>query len=121
MDQLAPSRFLEVVGVRLPDDLLLQVADAGVLGHSADTHRWARAALLEGWQQVFPGDDPSLEELQAIQSLAAHDGQYGRGWPDHESPITGYQTSMSQCNNWGAIQCKCKAVEGQCCEGCGYW
>lgn len=122
MDPVFPSRFLDLVGPRLSDDQLLGYVDGGALGHSPEVHRWARAALLEGWPMARPGEEPTLEALQAIQSLAAHDGQYGRGWPDHASPITGYQTSMSSCNNWGAIQCtNCKPVDGQCCEGCGYW
>lgn len=112
---VVPSRFAEVTG----SDPLVLLPSA--LGHSADVHRWARGVLERAWQDVFPGDDPSLEELQSIQALAAHDGQYGRGWPNKISPVSGLMTSMQNCNNWGAIQCKCKAVDGQCCEGCGYW
>lgn len=111
---VAPSRFRDLLGP-------LVFAPAPALGHTAETHRWARGVLLRAWDRWLPGDEPTLEEIQAIQSLAAHDGQYGRGWPDKPSPLTGYQTSMSQCNNWGAIQCKCKAENGVCCEGCGYW
>lgn len=111
----APTRFQEITGsppVEPPRP---------ALGHSAETHRWARAVLERAWQKVFPGDDPTLEELQSIQALAAHDGQYGRGWPNKPNPLTGYPTSMAACNNWGAIQCKCKPTDGVCCEGCGYW
>jgi hypothetical protein len=111
----APSRFQELTNV--PPEARAPSA----LGHSADTHRWARQVLIKAWDRIFPGDTPSLEELQAIQALAAHDGQYGRGWPDKISPVSGLPTSMSACNNWGAIQCTCKAVDGVCCDGCGYW
>lgn len=111
---VASSRFVEMLGPRV------ELAPSA-FGHSADTHRWARGVLLRAWERWFPGDEPSLEELQALQALAAHDGQYGRGWPNKPNPLTGYQTSMQFCNNWGAIQCTCKAVDGQCCEGCGYW
>ena len=119
----ASSRFLELVGRGLSDaDLVAHEARAlgSVLGHTAEVHRWARGHLERSFSRVM-GRKGTLEEIQSLQSLAAHDGQYGRGWPDKPSPITGYQTSMSQCNNWGAIQCKCKPVDGQCCEGCGYW
>lgn len=112
---IAPSRFAEITGAP-PEE-----PPPSALGHSADTHRWARGVLERAWQIVFPGDDPTLEELQSIQALAAHDGQYGRGWPNKISPVSGLPTSMQNCNNWGAIQCKCKAVDGQCCDGCGYW
>lgn len=110
-----PSRFEEQTGIPPIEP------PPSALGHSADTHRWARGVLLRAWSRVFPDRQPTLEEIQALQSLAAHDGQYGRGWPDKPSPITGYMTSMSQCNNWGAIQCKCRAQDGECCDGCGYW
>jgi len=111
---VAPSRLQDLTGM-----VLEPIPSA--LGHSADTHRWAREVLLRAWQRWYPGDKPSLEELQALQALAAHDGQYGRGWPNKPNPLTGYPTSMQFCNNWGAIQCKCKPQDGVCCDGCGYW
>ena len=88
---------------------------------SPEVEKTARQAVIDGWQKVYPGDAPTLEEIQAIQSIGALEGQYGLGWRDHASPVTGLITSMEGSHNWGSIQCTCKPVDGVCCDGCGYW
>lgn len=120
----APSRFLEAVG-RLSgaaSDVYRAAALGSTLGLAASRHVEARAAVQLAWSMVYPNLEPTLEEIQFYQALGAHEGQYGRGWSDRVSPVSGLMTSMQSCNNWGAIQCtNCKPVDGQCCEGCGYW
>ncbi len=92
----------------------------GAMGDE-ETERQARDAVVGAWTARY-GEAPTLEEAQAVQAIGAHEGQYGRGWYDHASPVTGYWTNMAGSNNWGAVQCtNCKPVEGVCCDGCGYW
>jgi hypothetical protein len=71
---------------------------------------------------VFPGETPTKKQLQAVQSIAAFEGGYGRAWHDHVYEATGFMTNMEGSNNWGAVQCQnCKPEDGVCCDGCGYW
>lgn len=120
----APSRFAESVGrfAGAASDLYAAAALGSTLGIAPAVHQSARQAVLDAWATVYPDLPPMLEEIQFYQALGAHEGQYGRGWSDRVSPVSGLMTSMQSCNNWGAIQCtNCKPVGGQCCDGCGYW
>ncbi len=92
----------------------------GAMG-DPDTEQDARDAVIGAWTTRY-GTAPTPEAAQAVQAIGAHEGQYGRGWKDHASPLTGYWTGMEGSYNWGAVQCvNCKPVEGVCCDGCGYW
>lgn len=94
---------------------------AGRLGAAPEVEAAARKAVEDGWQLIWPGDTPTLQELQVVQAIGALESSYGRGWKDKPSPVTGLMTSMEGSHNWGGVHCKCKPVDGQCCDGCGYW
>lgn len=65
-------------------------------GDSMLSHAQARIHLAEAWLIEFPGIQPSLAELQAIQAIGLHEGSYGdaKAWGRAYDP-----------NNWGAVQC----------------
>lgn len=80
-----------------------------------------RAPVIQAWQLVYPGYEPSLAEIQYLQAQGAWEGWYGRGWGRRVSPVSGRETDMADSHNWGSVQCKSKPVDGVCPEGCGFW
>ncbi len=112
--------------IALLSGIHLLSSEAEALGLGAmgehDTESDARDAVVGAWTARY-GSPPTLEAAQAVQAIGAHEGQYGRGWKDKASPVTGYWTSMEGSFNWGGVQkTNCKPIEGVCqCEGAGYW
>lgn len=75
----------------------------------AAREKWARQALLDGWQKVHPGTTPSLPEVQAIQGWSRVESGYG-GWGNH--PRCGNNGVGS--NNWGSVQVAKLPKDGVC-------
>lgn len=71
--------------------------------------RWARQAVLAGWQKVHPGTTPTLPEIQAIQGWSRVESMYG-GWGNH--PRCGNAGVGS--NNWGSVQVAKLPKDGVC-------
>src|SRR5579871_1979859 len=110
LDSLEPYSRLGAFPEDAPPDVVRQLRLGAVTDCSKIAFKMspaidaqARADALAGWQLVFPGDKPSLQEIQAFQAIGRHEGQYGRGWKDHLSPVSGKMTNMAGSNNWGAV------------------
>lgn len=69
---------------------------------SSNIHVWARNVLIEAFRRVMRRE-PTINELQTVQSIALLETHYGRGW----------KGAGKVSNNWGAIQC-CQPKNGVC-------
>ena len=88
-----------------------RVALGSMLGAQVAREVWARQAVIDGWQKRFPGDTPTLQQLQGVQSVARLESSYG-AWGNH--PRCGNNGVGS--HNWGGTQCPySKCPKGQPC------
>jgi hypothetical protein len=74
---------------------------------SASLHQFGRTVLQRVWPNVT-GSEASLSELQIAGAVATLETSYGQGW----------KGAGAGSNNWGAINCPQRAVDGQCPGGC---
>ena len=83
-------------------------ADMGalVVGFEPSTDAWARGVVLDAWQRRFPGDTPTLGEVQTVQAIGRHEGSYG---------LATKPAAWVGSNNWGAVQCGHGAPCGASC------